>query len=71
MRNSGQIRSEAMYAETELLEVNSWCIVGAHPRSMLLLYKGLIGSVLDYASVCYNGMAKTHMFRLQRVHIVA
>jgi hypothetical protein len=34
---------------------------------MLLLYKGLIGSVLDYASVCYSGMAKTHMLRLERV----
>jgi hypothetical protein len=28
-----------------------------------------VGSVLDYASVCYSGsgMAKTHMFRLERV----
>jgi hypothetical protein len=34
---------------------------------MLLLYKGLVGSVLDYASVCYSGMAKTHMLRLERV----
>jgi hypothetical protein len=33
---------------------------GAHPRCMLLLYKGLIGSVLDYASVCYSGMADTY-----------
>jgi hypothetical protein len=23
---------------------------------MLLLYKGLVGSILDYASVCYSGM---------------
>jgi hypothetical protein len=34
---------------------------------MLLLYKGLIGSVLDYASVCYSGMAETNMLRLVRV----
>jgi hypothetical protein len=34
---------------------------------MLLLYKGLIGSVLDYASVYYSGMAKTHMLRLEKV----
>jgi hypothetical protein len=40
---------------------------GAQPRCMLLLHKGLIGSVLDYASVCYSGMAKTHMLRLERV----
>jgi hypothetical protein len=52
-----------MSAETELLEV--WR--RAHPRCILLLYKGLIGSVLDYASVCYSGMAKTHMLRLERV----
>jgi hypothetical protein len=29
MENSGQIRSEAMSAETELLEVNSWSMVGS------------------------------------------
>jgi hypothetical protein len=40
---------------------------GAHPRCILLLYKGLMGSVLDYASVCYSGTAKTHMLRLERV----
>jgi hypothetical protein len=40
---------------------------GAHPRCVLLLYKGLIGSIVDYAWVCYSGMAKTHMFRLERV----
>jgi hypothetical protein len=40
---------------------------GAHPRYMVLLYKGLINSVLDYVSVCYSGMAKTHMLRLERV----
>jgi hypothetical protein len=34
---------------------------------MLLLYKGLIGLVLDYESVCYSGMTKTHMLRLERV----
>jgi hypothetical protein len=34
---------------------------------MLLLYKSLIGSVLDYALLCYFGMAGTHMLRLERV----
>jgi hypothetical protein len=29
MGNSGQIRSEAMSTETELLEVNSWRMVGS------------------------------------------
>jgi hypothetical protein len=40
---------------------------GAHSRCMFLLYNGLIGSVLDYASVCYSGMTNTHMFCLERV----
>jgi hypothetical protein len=34
---------------------------------MLLLYNCLIGSVLDYASVCYSRMAGAHMLRLERV----
>jgi hypothetical protein len=40
---------------------------GAHPRCMLLLYKGLVGSILDYASVCYSGMARTHFLKLERL----
>jgi hypothetical protein len=35
---------------------------------MLLLYKGLMGSNLDYASVCYSGMARTHFLKLERLH---
>jgi hypothetical protein len=31
------------------------------------LYSGLVGSVLEYGSVCYSGMARTHMLRLERV----
>jgi hypothetical protein len=34
---------------------------------MLLQYGGLIGSVLKYGSVCYTGMAGTHMLLLERV----
>jgi hypothetical protein len=34
---------------------------------MFFLYRGLIGTVLDYASVLYSGMAKTHMLCLERV----
>jgi hypothetical protein len=26
-----------------------------------------VGSVLEYGSVCYSGMARTHMLRLERV----
>jgi len=40
---------------------------GAHPKCMLLLYQGLIGSVLEYASVCYANLAKTHFLKLERV----
>jgi hypothetical protein len=42
----------------------SW---GAHPSCMLLLYRGLIGSVLEYGSVCYARMARTHMLLLERI----
>jgi hypothetical protein len=34
---------------------------------MIMLYRGLVGSVLEYGSVCYSGMARTHMLRLERV----
>jgi hypothetical protein len=34
---------------------------------MLLLYRGFIGSVLEYGSVCYAGMARTHMLLLERI----
>jgi hypothetical protein len=33
---------------------------------MLLLYKILVESILDYASVCY-GMARTHFLKLKRL----
>jgi hypothetical protein len=34
---------------------------------MPLLYKGLVRSILDYASVCYSGMASTHFLKLERL----
>jgi hypothetical protein len=43
---------------------DSW---GAHPSYLILLYRGLIGSVLKYGSVCFTNMAKTHMLGLERV----
>jgi hypothetical protein len=42
----------------------SW---GAHPSCMLLVYGSLIGSVLEYGSVCFAGMARTHMLLLERI----
>jgi hypothetical protein len=32
-----------------------------------LLYRGLIGAVLEYDLVCFTNMAKTHMLGLERV----
>jgi hypothetical protein len=34
---------------------------------MLLLYRELIGFVLEYGSVCYVGMPRTHMLLLERI----
>jgi hypothetical protein len=34
---------------------------------MILLYRGLIGSILEYGSVCYAVMARTHMLLLERI----
>jgi hypothetical protein len=34
---------------------------------MIILYKGLVGSVLEYCWVCHSGMARTHMLRLEKV----
>jgi hypothetical protein len=42
----------------------SW---GAHPSCLILLYRGLIVSVLEYGSVCFTNMAKTHMLGLEGV----
>jgi hypothetical protein len=42
----------------------SW---GAHLSCLILLYRGLIGSVLEYGSVCFTNMVKTHTLGLERV----
>jgi hypothetical protein len=34
---------------------------------MIMLYRGLVGSVLEYGTVCYAEMARTHMLRMERV----
>jgi hypothetical protein len=36
-------------------------------HGMLLLYRGLIGSVLEYGPVCYAGIARTHILLLERI----
>jgi hypothetical protein len=40
---------------------------GAHPKCMLLLYKGMVGSILDYASVICSRMARMHFLKLERL----
>jgi hypothetical protein len=42
----------------------SW---GAHPSCLILLYRGLIGLVLEYGSVCYTKMSWKHMQGLEMV----
>jgi hypothetical protein len=37
-------------------------------RIYLVCFCSLIDSVLEYGSVCYAGMAKTHMLLLERIH---
>jgi hypothetical protein len=39
----------------------------AHPKCMILMYQGIVGSVLEYASVCYANMAKTNFLKLERI----
>jgi hypothetical protein len=47
------VRAKQLIAKIEFHD--NWNLVGAQPRYMLLLYKGLVRSVLDYASACYSG----------------
>jgi len=42
----------------------SW---GCHPTNMLLLYKGLVRSVIEYGCICFSEMAATHFKKLERV----
>jgi hypothetical protein len=42
----------------------SW---GAHPDVMLILYKSLIRSVLEYGCIVFDRMAGTHVLKLEKV----
>jgi hypothetical protein len=42
----------------------SW---GAHPDVMLIFYRGLIRSVLEYDCISFDRMAATHMLKLERI----
>jgi ribonuclease HI len=42
----------------------SW---GAHPDTMIVLYKGLIRSVLEYGCIAFDRAADTHILKLERI----
>jgi ribonuclease HI len=42
----------------------SW---GAHPDTMIVLYKGLIRSVLEYGCVAFDRASKNHILKLERI----
>jgi hypothetical protein len=48
-----------MLAKIEFHEIDSWNLVGAHPRCMQ--------EILEYESVCYFEMARTHFLKLERL----
>jgi hypothetical protein len=41
--------------------------MGAHSDVMLILYKDLIRSVLEYGCIAFHRMAGTHMLKLEKV----
>jgi hypothetical protein len=63
MRNSGYKCSEKLFTNTEFFEIDSWRLV----RCTTSLHDYAVGSVLENGSVCYAGMARIHMLRLDRV----
>jgi hypothetical protein len=69
MGNSGWICSEKVSTKTDFLKIGSWCLVGCTPslHDCCMLYRGLVGSVLEECSVCYSGNARTHMLRLESI----
>jgi hypothetical protein len=58
---------KTMLVKIKFQGIDSWNLVGAHPRCMLLLNKGLVGSILVYASLSYSGMARTHFLKLEKL----
>jgi hypothetical protein len=42
----------------------SW---GAHPDVMIILYKGLIRSILEYGCIVFDRLADKHMLKLERI----
>jgi hypothetical protein len=62
-----EICTAKMPPEGELVEIGGRCFLGSASILFVLLYRGLIGSVLEYGSVCFTNMANTHMLDLERI----
>jgi hypothetical protein len=60
------VRRRCLYRDNVLKSV-AGVSYRAHPSCLILLYKGLIKSVLKCGSVCYTNMAMAHMLGLERV----
>jgi hypothetical protein len=56
-----------MPPKSKLIEIGAGVSWGAHFFCLILLYRVLIGSVLEYWSVCFTNMTKTHMLGVERV----
>jgi hypothetical protein len=48
----------------ELVEIGGRCFLGS---ASILFDRGLIRSALEYGSVCFTNIARTHMLALERV----
>jgi hypothetical protein len=60
-----EVYAAKMPPKSELIEIGGRCFLGS--ACLILLYRGLIGSVLKYGSVCFTKMARTHMLGLEMV----
>jgi hypothetical protein len=57
-----------MLAKIEFHEIDSWNLVVGTSEMYATVIQRICGSILDYASVCYSGMAiRTHFLKLERL----
>jgi hypothetical protein len=67
MELSCEIFTAEMPSKDKLVEIGGRYFWGAHSSCLILLYRGLTGSVVEYGSICFTNEAKTHMLGLERV----
>jgi hypothetical protein len=58
---------QKFFKRTHFLQSTAGVSLDAHPDVMLILYKGLIRSVLEYGCIAFDRMAGTHMLKFERV----